>query len=120
LREVLADLKQTYFTAMATNRSISWKGVIGHFALSDLLDFAIGAGDVEMPKPHPEMLLRCAEHFELQPSETVYVGDQWTDVQSANSAGAHFVGIGSIAAEVAVSIDHLDELAAVVAKLGAD
>ena len=117
LHEVLGLLKKTYFTGMATNRGISWRGVLDHFELTDLLDFAIGAGDVEMPKPHPEMLLRCAEHFGLQPGEAVYVGDQRTDAESAAAAGVQFVGVGTIASEVEVSIDHLDELAAVLEDL---
>ncbi len=117
LHEVLGGLKKTYFTAMATNRGISWRGVLDHFNLTDLLDYAIGAGDVEQPKPHPEMLLKCAEYFSLHPTETVYVGDQSIDAQSAAGAGAHFVGVGAIAQEAEISIRDLGELPAVVEAL---
>ena len=42
-------------------------------------------------KPKPGMLLKICKQFDIKPSETVFVGDTFTDVQAARMAGCQSV-----------------------------
>jgi HAD superfamily hydrolase (TIGR01509 family) len=97
LEPALLALKQRYRLAMATNRGGTVRGVISEFALERFFDLAVGANDVARPKPHPDMLQRCLEHFRVPPHAAVYVGDSETDHQAALAAGVHFVAYGPVA-----------------------
>lgn len=48
---------------------------------------AIGVEDVTHPKPHPEGLQRLLTHMEHPLQHTLMVGDSWSDVEAARSAG---------------------------------
>ena len=56
-------------------------------------DFVIGADNL-LPKPSPEMILKCLALKSIQPKEAVMVGDRIEDVLAAKSAGVFAVGIG--------------------------
>ena len=94
LEQVLLALKQRYRLAMATNRGGTITGVMRIFGLDRFLELAVGALDVPRPKPHPDMIEKCLEHFRVLPTAAVYVGDSETDHQAALAAGVGFVGIG--------------------------
>ncbi len=111
LRDFLSELRRDFATALATNRSRTIHGVLAAFDLGDLFDFAVGVLDVERPKPHPEMLHKCLQHFGLAAREAVYVGDQPGDAAAAAAAGMPFVGIGPVAAQSELSIANLQDLA---------
>jgi len=117
LHEMLDRLRIRYKTAMATNRGKTTYQVLDHFALTDAFDIAVGAHDVERPKPHPDMLVHCANVLAVAPSACVYVGDQATDAEAARRAGMPFVGTGPVAAAARHAIDELDELEALLASL---
>lgn len=117
VHETLTRLKRRYKTAMATNRGKTTHEVLDFFALASVFDLAVGANDVERPKPHPDMLLMCAERLGVAPSAAVYVGDQLTDAESARAAGIRFVGMGPAAASAAYAIDALEELEGLLARL---
>lgn len=94
LEHVLQALHAHYRLAMATNRGGTASGVVREFQLDRWLTFTVGANDVPRAKPHPDMLLRCLEHFHVLPTAAVYVGDSETDHQAARAAGIRFVGFG--------------------------
>jgi HAD superfamily hydrolase (TIGR01509 family) len=48
--------------------------------------------DLSLLKPHPHCLNRALNALGAEPSETLMIGDQPTDVEAANSAGVHFLG----------------------------
>ncbi len=83
------------------------------FALDRWLTLTVGANDVARPKPHPDMLLRCLEHFHVPPTAAAYVGDSDTDQQAALAAGIPFIGFGP-AAPAAHRIRALRELPALL------
>ncbi len=93
---VLETLKRTYRLAMASNRGKTVAGVMQRFKLDRYFDLAVGALDVERPKPHPDMLGRCLAHFGVPPTTAVYVGDAESDLQAAQAAGVHFVAVGEL------------------------
>lgn len=94
LERVLTLLKQHYRLAMATNRGGTVLGVVREFGLDRFIELAVGALDVARPKPHPDMIKKCLEHFRVQPLAAAYVGDSETDHQAALAAGVHFIGVG--------------------------
>jgi HAD superfamily hydrolase (TIGR01509 family) len=117
LRETLAALRTQYATAMATNRGQTTQGVIDFFGLRSLFDLAVGVLDVAKPKPHPDMLLHCIDHFDVAARDAVYVGDQPTDHQAAEAAGLHFIGMGPMCGRTGVSAQRFEEIPALVAGL---
>lgn len=46
---------------------------------------------VKQPKRHPKSILTILEKFQLDPKETIYVGDSKIDMLAAKSAGVLFV-----------------------------
>jgi HAD superfamily hydrolase (TIGR01509 family) len=115
LHEILAELRRCYRTAMATNRGQTVRGVIAHFALEPLFDLAVGVLDVERPKPHPDMLLKCVDQFGIAPAAAVYVGDQPGDAACARAAGTRFIAVGAAIPDAEHRIEELDELAPLLA-----
>jgi len=117
LYEVLAALRNEYRLAMATNRGKTASGVVSRFLLDPYLELTVGVLDVARPKPDPEMLNRCVEHFGVRPEEAVYVGDQQIDADAARAAGISFVAIGRIVDETEYRVDALRELVALIPRL---
>ena len=80
-----------------------------------------GGNCVPYKKPHPQPLLECALHFNLQPRQCLMVGDSVNDVQAARAAGypiaavsyGYNQGIAIAETDPDVVIDDLQELFAV-------
>jgi pyrophosphatase PpaX len=53
----------------------------------------VGREDVESRKPHPEPVLKCLGHLELDPQEVVYIGDSPIDIRAGKAAGSYTVGV---------------------------
>jgi HAD superfamily hydrolase (TIGR01509 family) len=117
LRETLAALHIDYSIAMATNRGQTTRGVVEFYELDAFFDLAVGVLDVARPKPHPDMLLRCLDHFDAAARDAVYVGDQSTDHEAAEAAGMHFIGMGPMCGRTAWSAQRFEEIPALVARL---
>lgn len=90
VKEVLARLRPTYGTAIATNRGRSLPLVLERLGLKDLFDVVVSGMDVRHPKPHPESLWIILEHFGIEPREALYLGDAEVDRQMAARAGVPF------------------------------
>lgn len=117
LYELLAQLRRDYRLAMASNRGKTIYEVATRFALEEYIELSVGTLDVERPKPHPDMLFKVLRHFEAEPHEAVFVGDQDSDRLAAEAAGMHFVGIGD-EPRAERRIEHVRDLPAVLARLG--
>jgi phosphoglycolate phosphatase len=101
LYDVLASLRAAYRLAIATNRGKTAAEVVERFALHPYIELTVGVLDVARPKPYPDMLERCLEHFGVARGEALFVGDQQTDADAAHAAGVSFVAVGT-AVEFAV------------------
>jgi len=117
LRETLLLLRSRYATAMATNRGQTTQGVVDYFAMRDLFDLAVGVLDVARPKPEPDMLHRCLDYFGVDADEAVYVGDQPTDLEAAEAATIHFIGMGPMCGRTPLSAQRFEEIPDLVAGL---
>ena len=72
----------------------------------------VGREDVESRKPHPEPVLKCLGHLQLDPHEAVYIGD------SPIAAGLYTIGVltGTSQHEV-LSLESPDHILTSVAEL---
>ena len=76
VKEVLEQLLQHGFLmGIATTRSTV--GMVSDLHRSKLSDYflTIRCGDEALPKPHPQMLLEIMQELQVQPSETLMIGD---------------------------------------------
>jgi len=94
-RQVLASLNKNYKVALITNTQ-GQKTAGGHRIslfpeLEQFFKVIIVAGEGGIrPKPDAEPFRRCLEQLRLEPSEAVYVGDDYRiDICGARDAGLH-------------------------------
>ena len=84
----LRELKTAGFTlGVATNgvTEITEELLTG-LGISDLFSVVVGADLVENSKPAPEMILLACKKAGHEASESMYVGDQPTDIEAADNA----------------------------------
>lgn len=91
--ELLAGLKNNGTAlGLATNRDDAW-AALSSVDLARFFDAAVGAGDVEKPKPHPDMVLKVMHQVGADPGQTILIGDAVYDVQAANAAGIKAIAV---------------------------
>jgi pyrophosphatase PpaX len=61
--------------------------------LHSYLNCVLGRTEVPQLKPLPDPLLKCMEILNVEPRESVYVGDSAVDIQAGKAAGAWTVGV---------------------------
>lgn len=66
---------------------------LDRWGVRHLFDGIVGREDVESRKPHPEPILKCLGHLQLDPHEVAYVGDSIIDVQAGKAAGVYTIGV---------------------------
>ncbi|MGZ6175263.1 MAG: HAD family hydrolase, partial [Candidatus Binataceae bacterium] len=88
LRPFLLELKRRYRVALATNRSATTHGLIGHLGLGGVFDAVASARDKVRPKPPPDIVRLCLERAGVAPERAIYVGDSQIDAEAAGGAGA--------------------------------
>lgn len=59
----------------------------------DYLDYSIGESPQVRTKPHPDMIFKVMETFQVSKEEIVLVGDSETDVETAKNAGISVIGV---------------------------
>jgi len=88
-KEVLLALKKDgYQLGIVTNK-------LHHLAeyalkcidLDNIFEFIVGFDDVDHPKPHQEGILKAIDYFKSSKSDTLYIGDNKSDLLTANNAG---------------------------------
>lgn len=67
--------------------------ILEKFHVTDLVDFIVGAEDVQEEKPNPEGLLLMLKQMHLEKEQALYVGDSFVDAQTAERGGVDFVGV---------------------------
>jgi len=103
--ETLEKLKGHVSLAVCTNRASSMDMIIEDFGLSGYFSCVMTAGLVTNPKPHPEPLLRVLDHYGIEPSEALFIGDAEVDMQAAAGAGIPFIAYKTVLPSLA-RIEH--------------
>jgi len=90
VKEKLHELFDAGFKlGIATNGVTSiTEEMLDGLGIGDLFSVIVGADTVEKSKPAPDMILLACNRVGISVSETIYVGDQPTDIRAATDAGA--------------------------------
>jgi phosphoglycolate phosphatase len=115
LKQVLQNLRSSYKTAIATNRSDTMQAVLETYGLVEHFDLVVSALEVERPKPHPDPLFKIIDHFQLKPENLIYVGDSKVDEQAARAAGVALVAYKNRSLTADFHIDSMQELEQILA-----
>lgn len=86
--ELLHDLHQAGVKlAVVTNKyeNMTYK-LLKNFAFYSDLQVILGCDSIIHSKPHPEPILKTIEALQIDPFDTLYVGDHLNDIKSANQA----------------------------------
>ena len=78
------------FTGKGTHTT---KITLQEFHIDKYFDFVVTGNDVVNRKPSSEGLRKIMEHFALQPSEVLMVGDAVSDVKAAHEAGVKIAAV---------------------------
>lgn len=91
---------------------------LDQWGVRHLFHAIVGREDVESRKPHPEPVLKCLSHLELDPHEAVYIGDSPIDIRAGKAAGLYTIGVltGTSPHEV-LSLESPDHILDSVAEL---
>ncbi|MCR4414236.1 MAG: HAD family phosphatase [Thermoguttaceae bacterium] len=69
------------------------EGILSRFSLEPRFRFTLTAEDIVHGKPHPEIYLKAAARFGIDPSEMLVLEDSQTGTRSAAAAGAFVVAV---------------------------
>ena len=86
---VLNKLKQEGFKlGLISNNEGHMQTIIESVGLYDAMDVFINAEQVSRGKPYPEIFLEALNRAEVEPNESVYIGDQYgTDIKGSRNVG---------------------------------
>lgn len=95
VKETLARIKESgILMAVASSRlSISLNAFVNDMGLGEYIDFVLGVDFQRKPKPNPDPVLQCLDHFEVPASEALVVGDMAVDIQMGAAALCHTCGV---------------------------
>ena len=91
--DCLDYLKQEdYYLAICTNkpRKLAEK-VLNETGLSCFFKYLNAGGDLPTKKPHEQNIIQCLDHFGIENSQAVMVGDSSVDQEMAKNASVAFV-----------------------------
>lgn len=110
LKAVLKTVQPELKTAVATNRTDTMNRVLEEHGLTHFFDLVVTAMDVKRAKPHPDMLQKAMRHFEMNSSQSLFVGDSLVDQQAAEAADMMFAAFGNRVLTADLHVDRLDSL----------
>jgi phosphoglycolate phosphatase len=93
--ELLNHLRQRGFSLAVVTSSMT-EIVVPFLRAKNLhshLDCVLGRTEVSRLKPFPDPLLKCTEMLNVEPCESVYVGDSIIDIQAGKAAGTGTIGV---------------------------
>ncbi len=91
LIDFLRAIKPRCHTAISTNRTDTMENILDTFALRSWFDMVVTASTAPRPKPAPDGLQMILDHFQLQPAETIYIGDSIIDQEHCASVGVDLI-----------------------------
>jgi len=93
VREGLDYLRGTGIAlGCVTNKSQPFTGtLLSAFDLDEYFALVVSGDSVTHKKPHPMPLLHAARHFDVDPADSMLIGDSENDIQAARTAGFRIV-----------------------------
>jgi len=90
-------LSNKYKIAVATNATKSTLNlVLKNLKIKKFIDYQVSNEEIENPKPHPEIYLKCLLSLKLRPREVVILEDSHYGRQAAQETNCHLMPIRSI------------------------
>ena len=81
-------VEKGYKMAVVSNRELPFQKEMEEHKLAPFFAFALAGGEVNAWKPEPEIFLHACQRLEVNPAESVYVGDNYyADVVGSRKAG---------------------------------
>jgi HAD superfamily hydrolase (TIGR01509 family) len=114
LVSLLEKLRPRFKTTIATNRTDTMYRLLSQFGLDGYFDLVVTASDVLQPKPHPDALLKILNYFNLEPYQTIYIGDSPVDEMAARAAAIPLIAFRNRKLSAEYHIDTLKELEALL------
>lgn len=114
LKRLLAYLRPSYKTAIATNRSDTMGRVLEEHGLEGDFDLVVSCLDVAHPKPAPDALFKILDHFSVSAPEAVYIGDSEIDETTARAALVPFIAYKNRNLSADCYIEHFSEMEALL------
>ena len=94
---IFFELSKKYTLAIATNaRSATLKSCIKVLKIKKFCSFTISCDQINKPKPHPEIYLRCIIKLGLKPKEVLVLEDSHYGRMSAKDSGCELLPIKKI------------------------
>jgi len=87
----LEAIKPRFHTAISTNRTDTMEIILDSFGLRPWFEMVVTATVAPRPKPAPDGLLMIFERFQVQPEETIYIGDSVIDGEHCASVGVDLI-----------------------------
>lgn len=93
IKELLDELSSlNHKLAIATNSSARFAyKMLKHLNILHHFEMLVGYDDVKEPKPHPEMIHKILDSFDIDKSKTILIGDSHKDTKAAQSAGINYI-----------------------------
>ena len=92
-REVLQAYRDKR-RVVATNKILRFaEAVVSGLGVRDCFDLVLGADSAADKKPHPALILRALERFQVAASNALMVGDGDTDIEAGKRAGVITCGV---------------------------
>jgi len=91
--KLLSKLKSDgYKMSIATNAYfVVAKQMLNYLEIDKYFDYIIGADNVKNVKPHPDMIDKLIQNYNIYTDEAIVVGDSYKDLQSAIDAKTNFI-----------------------------
>ncbi|WP_448872217.1 HAD family hydrolase [Desulfobulbus propionicus] len=91
LMDFLQTIKPRYATAISTNRTDTMDTILDTFNLRPWFDMVVTAATAPRPKPAPDGLLQILDHFQVEPRQSIYIGDSMIDQIHCQGAGVDLI-----------------------------
>lgn len=94
IKDIIIEFKNKKKLALATTAgAIAVENVLKAIQLENAFDLILTGNDVKKKKPNPEVFIKCLEHFNIEPYQTVIFEDSDIGIEAANKTGAWIIKI---------------------------
>ncbi len=101
--KVVNHLSKKYKLAVATNSvRDTLEIILRKMKIFEKFDFIISNEDVNNPKPHSEIYLKCMVALGVNPNESLIIEDSSVGIKSAQLSGANVLPVTSIKKDVSI------------------
>lgn len=86
--DLLKELRNKgYKLAVVSNKPNESVQILVDKYFNGLFDFALGESAEILPKPAPDMVMKCLEHFDVKSDRAIYIGDSDVDYMTSVNSG---------------------------------